>query len=215
MSEGSNINLGVVGLPKVEKKKIQVVDFDLVRKIIEDPTKCSLRDRCIMIVFAISACRLGELQSIKVYEVNHAEHNILLHDHKTSKDKTAPIPGYYYPILKEYISMRASWLKDNNYTTDALFISSRGTALTEDGIRQILYRIARVYRIDRPEEGKRIKHVLHPHAMRHTATTRLMEVIGNPEEVMTITGHSTSSMLDHYSHARDEVIKEKMENFKY
>jgi hypothetical protein len=42
-----------------------------------------------------------------------------------------------------------------------------------------------------------------------------MEILGNPEEVMRITGHSTSAMLDWYSHPRMEVIRAKMDGMKY
>jgi integrase/recombinase XerC len=216
-ADGADINFRVVQLPKPEKTIPRILDFKLVAKIINDSYRLSYRDRCIMMVFSISACRLGELAAINVADIDHVKRMILLHDTKTGKEKTAPIPSAYYPLLKKYLSLRSKWLTDNGKQSEALFISSRtGQRITEDGVRQVLYRIGIAYGIDQPpEKGIRHKRQLHPHAMRHTGTTKLMEHIGNPEEVMRITGHATSQMLDWYSHARDEVISKKMEGFKY
>jgi integrase len=124
-----------------------------------------------------------------------------------------------------YLDERAKHLASTGGKTDALLISLNawrdkdGNArcdLTADGIRQAIYRISERYGIDGPPvPGQRRKRNLHPHTMRHTATTKLRETLVNPEEGMRITGHSTSAMLDWYSHPSLETIKVKMNDLKY
>lgn len=221
---GNDIDFNRVPLPKAEKKEPKILDFELVRKIIEDEN-LPIRDRAIIVIFAITACRNGELASIKLTDIDHKERTILLHDTKTNKEKIAPIPPKYYSILSVYLDERAKYLSITGGKSDALIISERTWTdkdgvhcnnLTGDGIRQAIYRISERYGIDEPSvPGLRRKRAFHPHTMRHTATTKLLETLGNPEEVMRITGHSTSSMLDWYSHPRLERIKDKMKDFKY
>ena len=224
MADGHNLDFHKVPLPKLEKTVPKSLPFDKVRQIIEDET-LKTRDRAIMMLFALTACRNGELESIKVTDIDHKERTILIHDTKTRKEKIAPIPSKYYRLLTEYLDDRAKHLESVGGHTDALIVSitprkdkegNKHYDLNRDGIRQALYRIAERYGIDEPPvPGQRRKRNLHPHTMRHTSTSKWMETLGNPEEVMLITGHSTSAMLDLYSHARIERIKTKAEGLDY
>ena len=223
-SYGKDIDFKVVPLPKPEKTVPKILDFDVVRNIIGDES-LSLRDRVIFMLFAFTACRVGELASINITDIDHKNRTILLHDTKTRKEKMAPIPPKYYSILSVYLDARVRYLAHIGRSTDALIVSERTwtdedgnphNELTCDGIRQAIYRIGERYGIDGPSQpGERRKRILHPHTMRHTATTKLMDQLGNPEEVMRITGHSSSDMLDWYSHPHMERIKTKMESFHY
>ncbi len=224
MAYGKDISFKEVPLPKPIKTEPKILDFELVGKIIRDE-RFSIRDRVIMMIFAITACRNGELAAIKLTDIDHKERTILLRDTKTRKEEIAPIPSRYYPILTTYLEVRAQHLAKIGGKTDSLLIGlytwkdKEGNTrydLTDDGIRQVIYRIAERYGLDEPAvPGQRRKRKLHPHTMRHTATTKLMEILGNPEEVMKITGHSTSAMIDWYSHPRLERIKVKVEALNY
>jgi integrase len=223
-SYGKDIDFKAVPLPKPQKTVPRILDFEVVRNIIGDES-LSLRDRVIFMLFAFTACRVGELASINIKDIDHKERTILLHDTKTRKEKVAPIPPKYYSILSVYLDARAHYLAHTGHNTDALIVSERTwtdedghthNELTCDGIRQAIYRIGERYGIDGPTQpGERRKRILHPHTMRHTATTKLMEQLGNPEEVMRITGHSSSDMLDWYSHPHMERIRAKMDSFHY
>jgi site-specific recombinase XerD len=207
-SQGNHINLSVIGLPKPESRVPRILDFETVAEIIIDP-RLSLRDRTMMAVFAFSAGRLSEIQRLTVQSVNHKDKTILLKDTKTRKEKIAPIPAKYYPMLHEYLKARTEYLTSIGQSSDALFISAKtGHALSTDGIREIVYKIGRLYGL-KPCD-------LHPHTMRFTAITRLMEVMGgNASMVKPISGHSSDKMLDYYNRVRIEAIKEKMEGFSY
>jgi integrase len=213
-SEGVEFNLNVVGLPKLEKTIPKTIDFAIIRRMLADG-ELALRDRALILILSLSP-RLGEVASIKTQSIDHVSHTILIHDTKTKKEKILPIPAAYWPLLKMYLTHRASLLKTLNKNTDFLFITPIGTPISEDGIRQAVYRISRKYGIDGPAvEGKRQKHIIHPHNFRHAAATRLLEVLKNPAEVQRITGHSSLQALSIYAAGRDEVVREKMQEFTY
>jgi integrase len=224
LAYGGDIDFNAVPLPKVERTVPKILDFDMVGKIIDDE-RLSIRDRIIMMLFAITACRIGELAAVKLMDIDHKEHTVLLHDTKTRKEKIAPIPPRYYRLLAIYLDERANHLSHIGGKTDVLLISLTAWRdkdgnlrhdLTADGIRQAIYRISERYGIDEPSiPGQRRKRNLHPHTMRHTATTKLRQTLVNSEDVMRITGHSTSAMLDWYSHPNLETIKAKMNDLKY
>jgi integrase len=224
LAYGKDIDFKAVPLPKLEKTVPRILDFEVVGRIIDDE-RLSIRDRTIMMLFAITACRNGELAAVKIMDIDHKERTILLHDTKTRKEKIAPIPSRYYRILSVYLDERAKHLASRGGNTDVLLIGlsawrdKEGNLrydLTADGIRQALYRMAERYGIDGPAvPGQRRRRNLHPHTMRHTATTKLRETLVNSEEVMRITGHSTSAMLDWYSHPSLEKIRAKMDGLRY
>lgn len=59
-SYGKDIDFKAVPLPKPEKTVPKILDFQVVRDIIQDES-LSIRDRVIFMVFAFTACRVGEL----------------------------------------------------------------------------------------------------------------------------------------------------------
>ena len=90
-SYGKDIDFKTVPLPKPEKTVPKILDFQVVRDIIQDES-LSLRDRVIFMVFAFTACRVGELASINIGDIDHKDRTLLIHDTKTRKEKIAPIP---------------------------------------------------------------------------------------------------------------------------
>lgn len=56
---------------------------------------------------------------------------------------------------------------------------------------------------------------LHFHALRHEATGRLFERGLTTAEVMSITGHSTTDMVDRYSHYSAALVHDKLERGLY
>ena len=54
-------------------------------------------------------------------------------------------------------------------------------------------------------------HDLHFHDLRHEATSRLFEQGLTTAEVMSVTGHSTTDMIDRYSHYSATIVLEKLE----
>jgi integrase len=213
---GRDLNLDVVKVPKIEKERPdgKKIPFDIIKRILGDAALSS-RDRAMVLVWSICGCRLGELADIKLDAIRHAEKKILIFDTKSQRDKYAIIPGKYYPLFTTYLHDRAAWLAEHGKTTDALFISSMTSdGLTEDGCREVVYRIAERYGMDKPTPGERHKRVLHPHGFRHSATSKLRERL-SAHEVQKITGHSSSAMVDYYSTADDDRIKKQVEDLEF
>ena len=80
----------------------------------------------------------------------------------------------------------------------AVFLNARGGRLS----RQALFRLVRSY-------GARVGLELHPHTLRHSYATRLLEGGANLMEIREILGHSDISTTQIYTHVNRQHMREE------
>jgi integrase/recombinase XerC len=102
--------------------------------------------------------------------------------------------------LKDYLPERAARLRMSGIKgdKDALFISRKGQALSIPGVRWIIARYARQSGLE-----KRV----HPHTMRHSFATHLVNAGCDVRLVQEMLGHSSLSTTQRYTHVNIERIK--------
>lgn len=195
-------------LPKVSNRTVKVLDYSIAREIIHDES-LTIRDRALFVIFLTTACRISEVANIKTMDIDHKSRTISIRDTKNGEDRIVTLsPPEYYNIVKVYCEARADELGRRHVNCDSLFISDKTSkSLTEDGIREAIYRIRDRYGLGVGE--------LYPHMLRHTACTKLNETIGTAG--MLISGHKTPTMWKRYSdHSTIKTIQDRMdETFRY
>jgi len=99
--------------------------------------------------------------------------------------------------LREYLPLRAEKLKDS--TNSALFLNKKGGALSIPGARWIICEYAKI--------SKSAKNV-HPHSLRHSFATHLMNAGCDIRVVQELLGHKNLSTTQIYTHTNIEKLKD-------
>ena len=159
-------NLGVIKVPKKEKKTYSEIDIEkLVRGC---KTK---RDRAIIHFLASTGCRISEMTGLDRDAINLDSLECVVHG-KGNKDRTVYLSQVAGMMLGEYLKTRT----DDN---PALFVGRGNVRLHPGGVRAMLKELAN-------ESG--VDHV-HPHKFRRTLATELSRHGMPIQEVANILGH--------------------------
>lgn len=155
-----------------------------------------LRNSMLIETFLYTWLRRNELLNLK--RENITENKIFVKSGKGWKDRNIYIPDNFYFKLLEYLEITA-------WVSEYLFYSIRKGKLSESWIKKIF---------DEIKKNSNIK-VLHPHRLRHTYASKLIEKgidIGVVKEQM---GHSNIATTNRYIAVRDSHRKKVIQNFKF
>lgn len=193
-------------LPKLPFKLPDVISVDEVGRMldaIEAKDAIGLRNRALLEVLYGCGIRAGEACSLNGSDV-HLDDGLLVVFGKGSKERVVPISGMASQWLERYmrdgrpeLSMksRAGRLAD----ASALFLNARGGRLTRQGLYGIVKQAARAVGI----EG------VHPHTLRHSFATHLLEGGADLRAIQEMLGHSDISTTQIYTHVDVSHIREE------
>lgn len=147
-------------------------------------TACDLRDLAMMELFYGSGLRLSELQSLNLNDVLPEEGWVVVRG-KGIKDRQVPLSGKSISALHAYLAERTAVSGET-----ALFTNRQGTRLST---RQIQNRLRDWgIRNHLPEH-------LHPHKLRHSYASHLLQAAGDIRAVQELLGHSSLSTTQIYT----------------
>lgn len=155
-----------------------------------------LRNKAILELMYASGLRCSEVVNLKLKDVDLDNQMLLIHG-KGGKDRYVPFHNYAKAALEKYLSEgRGLLVKENN---DYIFVNQRGNKLTNRGLEDIINRIA--YNYDAT------KHI-HPHTIRHTFATHLLNAGADIRTVQELLGHENLSTTQIYTHVSKEHLQE-------
>ncbi|MEJ2142209.1 MAG: tyrosine recombinase XerC [Gammaproteobacteria bacterium] len=177
-----------VKAPKSARKLPQTLDVDRVGQLltIEGSDDLAIRDRAILELFYSSGLRLSELTGLNM--------NSLLSDNeikvkgKGNKERILPVGRKAVAALKQWLSIRH---KLSNENEKALFVSQKGTRLSPRSVQQRLRHWVLKQGLD--------THV-HPHMLRHSFASHVLESSGDLRAVQELLGHADISTTQIYTH---------------
>ncbi len=147
-----------------------------------------------------SGLRVSELLSLEVNDIDF-DMNIVRCFGKGSKERIVPLSNVATTCLREYINIYRNTLLKNK-STNLLFINARGDKLSRQGFFKILKAIAL-------EKG--INKDLHPHTIRHSFATHLINHGADLRSVQTMLGHENIKTTQIYTHISNNYVKDKYE----
>jgi integrase/recombinase XerD len=155
-----------------------------------------LRDRAMLELLYASGLRVSELVTIKTVQVGLAE-GCLRVTGKGSKERLVPFGEEAHAWLRRYIAdARAAIL--GGQSSDALFVTARGGAMT----RQMFWKLIKAHAlragIDAP---------LSPHTLRHAFATHLLNHGADLRAVQMLLGHADISTTTIYTHVARERLR--------
>jgi integrase/recombinase XerC len=186
----SKINpAATVSAPKQKRRLPDVLDVDQVARLLDikpdDPL--SLRDWAMMELMYSSGLRLSELVTLDLNHIDLADQTVRITG-KGSKTRIAPIGRFALEALQQWLKTRAGLAVVDE---TALFVNRNGKRLSQRSIQERMRQWAIKQGMD--------KHV-HPHMLRHSFASHLLESSGDLRAVQELLGHSDISTTQIYTH---------------
>ncbi|KGD63531.1 tyrosine recombinase XerC [Alcanivorax nanhaiticus] len=181
-----------VRAPKSGKRLPKALDADQVTQLLDAGTDkgdpLSLRDQAMMELFYACGLRLAELLSLDLDSVDMNAAQLLVTG-KGNKTRQLPMGKPAVAALKRWLKARPLFVKDN--AEKAIFLSKNGKRLSPSSVQQRLKRHAL-------ERG--LDDHLHPHKLRHSFATHLLESSGDLRAVQELLGHADLATTQVYTH---------------
>jgi integrase/recombinase XerC len=177
--------------PKSEKLLPQTLSVDQIIKLVDikDDSFLGLRDHAILELFYSSGLRLSELVNLNQTDINFDDGTISLLG-KGNKERVVPVGSHASKALKKWLELRnkISNLKAEN---KIIFLSQNAKKLTP---RAIQYRL-KFWAI---KQG--VPENIHPHLLRHSFASHLLQSSQDLRAVQELLGHANISTTQIYTH---------------
>jgi integrase/recombinase XerC len=177
-----NPALGVPA-PKTARKLPATLDPDQLCGLLDngDEDPLSLRDTAMIELFYSSGLRLAELVAVDTdasLEVTG----------KGAKSRRVPVGGLALEAIDRWLQVRGTYAGAEE---KALFVSRHGNRIHPRTVQKRLHRWAKIH-------GARRN--VHPHMLRHSFASHLLESSGDLRAVQELLGHSDISTTQIYTH---------------
>jgi integrase/recombinase XerD len=155
-----------------------------------------LRDRAMLELLYASGLRVSELVNVKVNEVS-TQDGVVRITGKGSKTRLVPMGQEAADWIDSYLKTARPVILDGQMS-DALFVTSRGGAMTRQAFWYLIKRYALLAGIT--------KH-MSPHVLRHAFATHLLNHGADLRVVQMLLGHADISTTQIYTHVARERLK--------
>ena len=175
--------------PKSGRRLPRVADVDQLNHLLDgqpdDPLE--VRDLCMFELMYSSGLRLAELASLDLDTVDLRSGEVRVMG-KGGKERLLPVGRKAIAAIQAWVPYRAALANDGEA---ALFVSQRGERLSH---RSIQARLSR-WGISRGADQK-----LHPHLLRHSFASHMLESSGDLRAVQELLGHADIATTQVYTH---------------
>ena len=184
-----------VALPRRTRKLPQTLSAGEAERLVEaasGTTPRALRDRALVELLYGAGLRVSEAIGLERSGVDLDERAVRVLG-KGGKERVVPVGRQAVEALRRYLSRGRPYL-DRRHRPE-LFLNARGGALTRSGAFLILRRLAEAAGL---EPGR-----VHPHLLRHSFATHLIEGGADLRSVQEMLGHADLSTTELYTHVSD------------
>lgn len=198
----------ILGIPfgKVEKRPPKCLSTEAVSRLLNascSDTKEGLRHLAIMTLLYDSGCRVQELIDLNVSDFQPGRCSRIYVHGKGNKYRSIPLLRETERIITKYIT-RFHLAADS-----PLFSNAKGERLTRQGVRYIVRKHSDMVNVELPEM---ITTSMHPHLLRHSKATHLVNGGVNIYNVRDFLGHESVATTQVYLTTNPEVTRKAIEN---
>ena len=179
-----------VQAPKAEKKLPHTLDTDQVSQLLDfkGTDFLAVRDRAMLELVYSSGLRLGELTGLNQHDLDLKNKSLRVKG-KGNKERDLPLGRYAAQALADWTSIRSEYCKNPNET--AVFVSKRGSRISPRTVQLRFQKVATVQNL--PQR-------FHPHMLRHSFASHMLESSGDLRAVQELLGHANISTTQIYTH---------------
>jgi len=189
-----------IASPKLDKKLPQFVTKSEIKALLNLPevnTFEGLRDLLIIELFYATGIRVTELVNLRVKDLNFNAGTLSILG-KRNKRRVLPLGNLLLKDLHNYLKERAEHDNTNPEYNDYIFVKKYKEPFTRQQIAQIVNKY-----INKIADTAKA----HPHALRHTFATHLLDEGADLMSVKELLGHSNLSTTQIYTHVSAEHLK--------
>jgi len=178
--------------PKTSRHLPKTIDTDQISQLLEiEPTDWhGLRDRAMLELFYSSGLRLAELVGSNIIDITLDDGSIKVRG-KGNKERILPVGSKAIKAIQSWLGERAQCPKGAVEDEDALFLSERGNRISP---RNVQARVkAWCLKLGLPAR-------VHPHTLRHSFASHLLESSQDLRAVQELLGHADIATTQIYTH---------------
>jgi integrase/recombinase XerC len=188
----------VIGLraPKSAKTLPQALSIEQATKLVDikENDILSVRDHAILELFYSSGLRLSELVNLNIDALDFSEGTVQVTG-KGNKTRIVPLGSHAISAIKNWLEYRSQLpIKQNlpNSTSGSrLFIGLQGRPISSRNIQ---------YRLKEWSIKQGINSSVHPHMLRHSFASHVLQSSGDLRAVQEMLGHANISTTQVYTH---------------
>jgi integrase/recombinase XerC len=186
-------NNPVLGLraPKAAKTLPQALSVDQAVKFveIEGDDLLEVRDRAILELFYSSGLRLAELVNLDIEMLDFSEGTVTVTG-KGNKTRIIPLGSHAADALQKWLQRRAL-MTPTEGSKKAVFITGQGRRITPRAVQ---------YRVKTWAVKQGVNTDMHPHLLRHSFATHVLQSSQDLRAVQEMLGHANISTTQVYTH---------------
>lgn len=187
-------------LPRFFYEKEMAALFEAVAG--EEPLQ--QRNRGLLEILYGSGLRVSECANLKLGDIDWSG-GVLLVLGKGNKERYVPFSEHARGALQEYLAEgRQTLMAKKKQTHSFIFVNNQGNPLTSRGIRYILDQVIKKSSLDSQ---------IHPHMLRHTFATHLLNNGADMRTVQELLGHVNLSSTQIYAHVTKESLQKNYRHF--
>jgi len=190
--------LAGVGSPKRERRLPSILTKEHLSALIaaaDEQTPQGLRNRAILELMYAAGVRLSEVVALDLKHLDLAERTLLVRG-KGNKERMVLIGAPAQQSLQRYLSQGRPKLSASDCL--ALFLNRDGNRLSGRSVQQIVRRHALCAGLDER---------VHPHLLRHSFATHLLDGGAELRVVQELLGHASASTTQIYMHVTEEQAR--------
>ena len=178
-----------VQAPKPSRRLPAALDADQVSRLLERSGDDAMivRDRAMFELMYSSGLRLAELVGLDLGDIDLGDRTVRVTG-KGAKMRILPIGAQAIDALRQWLLVRRQM---SGALEQALFVSRRGNRLAPRSVQDRLGRWGQ-------QQGLPVR--VHPHMLRHSFASHMLESSGNLRAVQELLGHSSISTTQIYTH---------------
>ncbi len=174
---------------------IQIEEITSLINYYDHDNFLSSRNKTILDFLYSTACRVSEVCSVKISDIDLVEDFVIVTG-KGSKQRLLPIGSQLKSNLLKYLINRDEYTNNKN---NNLFISKNNNPMERTAIFRIVKNVA--LKIGLNES-------IHPHTLRHSAATQMLEAGCDLRTLQEFLGHSSVSTTQIYTKLTKEFLSE-------
>ena len=176
-----------VRAPKSAKKLPKTLDVDQVAGMLNagSDSVLDIRDKAMFELFYSSGLRLNELVMLDVGDVNLIEGSLRVRYAKGGQQRQVPVGGKAIIAIKQWLSCRPE------SDTPAMFVTKQSSRIGQRNVQLRLEKWCIKYGLS--------EHI-HPHMLRHSFASHLLESSQDIRAVQELLGHADVSSTQIYTH---------------
>ncbi len=178
-----------IAAPKSAKHLPKTLDVDQAAQFVEvkGDDFIAYRDRALLELLYSSGLRLAEIVSVNLTDIDLREAMITITG-KGNKTRSVPVGSAAIKAINEWLAQRHLFAIPEEL---ALFITQRGSRISHRAVQMRLQQLSLEQGMDNP---------VHPHMLRHSFASHMLESSGDLRLVQEMLGHANIATTQIYTH---------------